>query len=114
MFRRGLLLQLGSLLAVFLAAGPAAAYWSSAASGSGVAQAGTLTAPIASATSSSAGSVTVSWTASTGTSAPVGYYVVRTDSSNVPAAACGTSRLSPSPALRAPSRGSPRAPTPTP
>jgi hypothetical protein len=35
--------------------------------------------------------VTVSWTASTGTSAAIGYYIIRTDSFNVPAAACGTS-----------------------
>jgi trimeric autotransporter adhesin len=92
MFRRGLLLQLGILLAAVLTAGQAAAYWRSAASGSGVAQAGTLTAPVTSATSTP-GIVTASWTASTGTSAPIGYYVVRSDSSNVPAAACGTTPI---------------------
>jgi trimeric autotransporter adhesin len=91
MFRRGVLLQLSTLFAAFLAASPAAAYWSSAAAGSGSGQTGTLTAPVATATSLSPSSVTVSWTASTGTSAPTRYYVVRTDSSNVPAAACGTS-----------------------
>ena len=89
MLRRGLLLQLSIFLAVLLTAGQAAAYWRSAASGSGVAQTGTLTAPVTSATSTP-GIVTVSWTASTGTPAPIGYYIVRTDSSNVPAAACGT------------------------
>ena len=89
MLRRGLLMQLSIFLAVLLTAGQAAAYWRSAASGSGVAQTGTLTAPVTSATSTP-GIVTVSWTASTGTPAPIGYYIVRTDSSNVPAAACGT------------------------
>jgi trimeric autotransporter adhesin len=90
MFRRGLLLQVSMFLAVLLTAGQAAAYWRSAASGSGIAQVGTLTAPVTSATSTP-GIVTASWTASTGTTAAIGYYVVRTDSSSVAAAACGTS-----------------------
>ncbi|PZS18458.1 MAG: hypothetical protein DLM57_06270 [Pseudonocardiales bacterium] len=35
--------------------------------------------------------MTLTWSASTGTPAPIGYYLVRTDSSNVAAAACATS-----------------------
>ena len=75
-----------------LVAGVAMAYWSSAGTGTASASTGTLNAPTA-VTASGVGSVTVSWTGSTGTTAPQGYYVVRTRTSDgVTTPACGTSR----------------------
>ncbi len=75
-----------------LVAGAAMAYWSSAGTSAASASTGTLNAPTA-VTASGVGSVTVSWTGSTGTTAPQGYYVVRTRTSDgVTTPACGTSR----------------------
>ena len=64
-----------------LVAGAAMAYWSSAGTSAASASTGTLNAPTA-VTASGVGSVTVSWTGSTGTTAPQGYYVVRTRTSD--------------------------------
>lgn len=72
--------------------GAALAYWATLGSGSGTAPVGTLHAPtgvIVPATS--AGAVNVSWTASSGTPAPIGYYVIRIKTDNTTANACGTS-----------------------
>ncbi len=87
------LLTLG-LLAIATAA---FAYWTAPGAGSGSARAGTLAAPTALTASAPSGSstVSVSWTASAGTPAPQGYYVVRTDTAtSATAAACGSSPTS--------------------
>ncbi len=91
------------VLVLLLAAGmlgvtsAAYAYWTSHGAGSASATTGTLAPPTAVVATSVSGSTTVSasWTASTGSPVPQGYYVVRTrlgDSSTAPA--CGTSPTS--------------------
>jgi hypothetical protein len=85
-------------IALFLGtAGVAAAYFTSSGSANGSATTGTLAAPTAVAGSQAAGTgtVTVTWTASSGTPAPTGYYVLRTPTSGPDVAACGTSAASP-------------------
>lgn len=74
----------------------AAAYFSSTGSGTGSVSTGSLAAPTAVAGTPNAGSgtVAVSWTASTGTPAPTGYYVRRLPSSGPAQPACGTSAAS--------------------
>ncbi|BBH15933.1 hypothetical protein Back2_02200 [Nocardioides baekrokdamisoli] len=76
--------------------GGALAYWTSTGSGSRTASTGTLAAPTAVAGSQTAGTgtVTVTWTGSSGSPAPTGYYVTRTNSGNVTSAACGTTPTS--------------------
>lgn len=77
---------LGALLALvalvisgILSAIPAAAYWQSAGSGTGIVTTGGLAAPTGVTVRASSGtSVAVSWTASVGSSAPTGYFVTRT------------------------------------
>lgn len=82
---------------VFAGTGVAAAYFSTAGSGTGTATTGTLNPPtsVSGAQSAGTGNVTVSWTAPTGTPAATGYYVLRTDSSNAAAPACASSPASP-------------------
>jgi hypothetical protein len=87
-------------LAVFGAvAGVALAYWTSTGSGAATATTGTLNAPtaVSGVQTSGTGTVVVSWTASTGSPSPSGYYVTRKDSSNNVVAACGTSASSTTP-----------------
>lgn len=89
------LLALGAVVGVLtLFAGAAGAYWSSTGNGSGSATTGTLAAPTnLQVPATSAGSVQVTWTASTGTPVPTGYYVTRTAGTTT-TAACGTSATS--------------------
>lgn len=82
-----------TVLVVF--AGAAFAYWHTGGSGSGTATLGTLNPPTGvSVPGTSSGPVSVSWTASTGTPAPTGYYVTRIKSDNTTANACGTTPTS--------------------
>jgi len=76
--------------------GVAWALWSTVGSGVGAASTGTLNPPTGlTVPSSSTGTVHVSWTASTGTPAPTGYYLTRINSSDASTApACGTSPTS--------------------
>jgi hypothetical protein len=75
----------------------AGAYFSTSGAGTGRATTGTLSAPTGVSATSTAGTgkVTVSWTASSGTPAPTGYYVTRTDPTNGTVSACGTSATAP-------------------
>ena len=81
---------------VALGGGVASAYWAATGSGSGSAITGTLAAPTAvSVPAVSGNTVHVTWTASTGTPSPAGYYVTRTDqATSSTEAACGTSPTS--------------------
>jgi hypothetical protein len=83
-------------LALALVGTVAVAAWLSTGDGNGSVTAGTLSAPTAvvAAQTVGTGDVGVSWTASTGTPAPSGYYVFRTPSSGPAEAACGTSASS--------------------
>jgi Fibronectin type III domain. len=87
----GWLLAVGAVVGVLtLFAGAAGAYWSSHGAGSGSATTGTLAAPTnIQVPATSTGSVQVTWTASTGTPAPTGYYVTRNPGGTV-VAGCGT------------------------
>ncbi|MBO9521623.1 MAG: hypothetical protein J7518_08810 [Nocardioidaceae bacterium] len=71
-------------------------YFSGTGSSTGSVTTGTLAAPtgVTGAQTSGTGTVTVSWTASSGTPAPDGYYVRRLPSSGPAVAACGTSAAS--------------------
>jgi hypothetical protein len=85
---------IGLVLAVLTLMTTAAwAYWSTTGNGTGSAVTGTLNSPTTVAASSTAGSgqVNVSWEAPTGGSTPTGYYVERSDSTDVTEPACGTS-----------------------
>ncbi|MDT4923255.1 MAG: trimeric autotransporter adhesin, partial [Pseudonocardiales bacterium] len=93
--RRLLIGLLAFAAAVGTTGGLALAYWTSSGSGTATATTGNLTAPqgVTGSSTAGTGTVSVSWTASTGTSAPR-YYITRTDSSNVSSPACGTSSAS--------------------
>lgn len=84
-------IMLATALAVLAIPSAAFAYFTSTASGTTTGHVGTLAAPtaIAGNQTTGTGTVTVSWTAPTGTPAAQGYYVQRTGGSTVPA--CGTS-----------------------
>ena len=82
------------VIATVLSTAPAAsAYLTTTGSGTAAASLGTLQPPTSvTVPSNSAGSVNVTWTASTGLLAPTGYYVTRvTTATRATAAACGTS-----------------------
>ena len=78
---------------VALATGVAVAFWHSSGAGVGTASTAALHAPTSVSASSTAGTgvVSISWSASVGTPAPTGYFVVRIDSGSHSFAACGTS-----------------------
>jgi len=81
-------------LAAFTVVGTSAwAYWTTIGHGTASATTGTLNPPTSVTASNTAGSstVTVSWTASTGTTVPQGYYVTRIKSDTTTAFACGSS-----------------------
>jgi hypothetical protein len=84
---------LAAVIAVMVAVsnGLAFGYFTTLGSGTGSATTGTLAAPtdVSAASTPGTGTVTVSWTKSTGTPRPSGYYVVRKDGSNNSSAACG-------------------------
>jgi hypothetical protein len=83
----------GATIAVvlFVAAAPAQAYWRTAAISAASVTTGTLGAPTAVTVPATAyPDVAVSWTASTGTPAPTGYYVSRTTGTST-SAACASS-----------------------
>lgn len=78
-----------TVTACLLPATPAFASWSASGSGSASATTASLSAPTAvSVPATSTGDVAVSWTASTGTVVPTGYYVTRT--SSVTTSVCGS------------------------
>ena len=78
------------VLVALIGANPAFGYWSSTGAGQGAASTSTLTAPTAVTVPTLAyPNVTVSWTASTGSPAPTGYYVTRTNGTTT--AACASS-----------------------
>ncbi|WP_146078184.1 hypothetical protein [Subtercola sp. Z020] len=89
---------LGGMLAVALlvlagipVAGPADAFWRSTGRGVGSAVSGTLNAPTGvTVAATSTSPVSVSWTASGGTTVPTGYFVTRTAGAST-IAACGSS-----------------------
>lgn len=84
---------IGPLVGLVVLASPALAFWSSAGSGIGSAPTGTLARPTGvTVPVSSSSSVPVTWTASTGSPVPTGYYVTRTGGTTV--AACGSSATS--------------------
>ncbi len=91
--RQGALL--GFLLILLTLAGTAAfAFWATSGQGVASASTGTLSPPVNLVGSTPSGSSTVnlSWTASTGSTVPQGYYVIRTRvSDGTAAAACGSS-----------------------
>jgi hypothetical protein len=84
-------------LALALVGTMAVAAWLSTGNGDGSVVAATLAPPTAVNGSPTAGTgdVTVSWTASTGTLAPTGYYVYRTPDDGPAEPACGTTASSP-------------------
>ncbi len=80
-----------ALMAVLLGAASAAAYWSSAGSGSASAATGTVAAPVdVTVPATAATDVAVSWTPGTGGTAPAGYYVTR-HTGDTTVAACASS-----------------------
>lgn len=91
---RPLLLFTGLLVTLLVTASPAGAYWRSSGAGNGSATTGTLAPPtgVTVPVNGSSG-VPVSWTASTGSPTPTGYYVTRT-SGGTTVAACGSSASS--------------------
>lgn len=95
MFRR--LLAVTAVVATLLSlTGVAFAFFSSTGTGYGSATTGTLAAPtaVSGAQRTGTGTVDVSWTASTGSPTPAGYYVTRSSGSATDAA-CGTSAANP-------------------
>jgi hypothetical protein len=88
------LLALAAVPVVVLLAGtPAFAFWHSTGSGTGAVTTTTLATPTSVTVPATSGaSVPVSWTGSSGTPSPTGYYVTRTSGSTV--AACGSSASS--------------------
>jgi hypothetical protein len=80
-------------------AGSALAYWTSSGSATGAGTTGTLAAPtsVTGTQTQGTGSVVVSWTSSSGSPSPTGYYVTRAGSSNTVVAACGSSAANPVP-----------------
>lgn len=80
-----------ALCVALLLASPASAHWSAAGSGVGAGTTGTLAAPTGvSVPANSLPGVPVTWTASSGSPAPTGYYVTRT-AGGLTAAACASS-----------------------
>ncbi|MGQ0629724.1 MAG: beta strand repeat-containing protein [Sporichthyaceae bacterium] len=88
--RRGLVI-LFTLLTIALYALPASAYWTTTGAGVAVGTTGTLAAPTGvTVPAHTLSTVAVSWTASSGSPAPDGYYVTRS-SGGAPVAACASS-----------------------
>ena len=89
--RRALLMITALLVASVVVATSASAYWSTTGTGAKNSTVGTLAAPTnVTVPATSTGSVAVSWTASTGSPTPQGYYVTRTNGATT-VAACGSS-----------------------
>jgi hypothetical protein len=89
---RGLVVLSALLVTILVLATPASAYWRSTGHGPGGGTTGTLAAPtgVTVPANTLSSGVAVTWTASTGSPAPTGYYVTRT-SGGVTTPACGTS-----------------------
>ncbi|MGO4255452.1 beta strand repeat-containing protein [Marmoricola sp. RAF53] len=94
---RGSLVLVVALALVLAAAGVATAFFTATGSDTGTLTTGTLAAPtsVSGSQVASTGTVNVSWTASTGSPAPSGYFVQRVPSSGPVVAACGTSAAAP-------------------
>ena len=76
--RRGAVVLTTLVAVLIMAAGTASAIWSTSGNSTGPATTANFINPVLTAPSPSAGTVSLSWTASTGTGKPVGYYVTRT------------------------------------
>lgn len=95
--RREVLAVLAVAVALLVVAtGVTVAFFTSSGSSTASATAGTLNPPtnVTATQVTNTTNVTVSWTASAGTTIPTGYYVTRTATGGSPVAACGTSATS--------------------
>ncbi|MCU1471399.1 MAG: hypothetical protein JWQ39_2548 [Glaciihabitans sp.] len=95
--RKASAIVIGLAIALVILPSPAVAFgfWRGTGAGTGAGSTGTLQAPTdVQVPTSSAGTVNVSWTASSGPTTPTGYYVTRASGSIV-SAACGSSPTAP-------------------